>query len=47
MLDTYDFNGEVWLCHSFQDQFYDFITFGDLLPAPPMASFVPPNVSIY
>ncbi|KAL2335415.1 hypothetical protein Fmac_016628 [Flemingia macrophylla] len=27
MLDTYDFDGEVWLCHSFQGQCYDFTAF--------------------
>ncbi|BAU01380.1 PI-PLC X domain-containing protein [Vigna angularis] len=27
MLDTYDFNGAVWLCHSFQGQCYDFTAF--------------------
>ncbi|KAG5082187.1 hypothetical protein JHK84_052225 [Glycine max] len=27
MLDTYDFRGDVWLCHSFQGQCYDFTAF--------------------
>jgi len=27
MLDTYDFDGKVWLCHSFQGQCYDFTAF--------------------
>lgn len=27
MLDTYDFDGEVWLCHSFRGQCYDFTAF--------------------
>ncbi|KAL3719308.1 hypothetical protein ACJRO7_004289 [Eucalyptus globulus] len=27
MLDTYDFEGDVWLCHSFEDQCYDFTAF--------------------
>eukprot|EP00258_Populus_trichocarpa_P020680 XP_024436699.1 PI-PLC X domain-containing protein At5g67130 isoform X2 [Populus trichocarpa] len=28
MLDTYDFRGDVWLCHSFKGQCYDFTAFG-------------------
>ncbi|KAJ6894651.1 PI-PLC X domain-containing protein [Populus alba x Populus x berolinensis] len=28
MLDTYDFHGDVWLCHSFKGQCYDFTAFG-------------------
>lgn len=27
MLDTYDFEGDVWLCHSFKGQCYDFTAF--------------------
>ncbi|KAK7381228.1 hypothetical protein VNO78_33759 [Psophocarpus tetragonolobus] len=27
MLDTYDFEGDVWLCHSFQGHCYDFTAF--------------------
>ncbi|KAE9619967.1 putative PLC-like phosphodiesterase, TIM beta/alpha-barrel domain-containing protein [Lupinus albus] len=27
MLDTYDFDGDVWLCHSFQGQCHDFTAF--------------------
>ncbi|KAH8494659.1 hypothetical protein H0E87_021160 [Populus deltoides] len=28
MLDTYDFRGDVWLCHSFKGKCYDFTAFG-------------------
>ncbi|KAJ4849036.1 hypothetical protein Tsubulata_038065 [Turnera subulata] len=28
MLDTYDFRGDVWLCHSFKGQCYDYTAFG-------------------
>ncbi|CAK7335341.1 unnamed protein product [Dovyalis caffra] len=28
MLDTYDFRGDVWLCHSFQGQCHDYTAFG-------------------
>ncbi|WCJ25541.1 PLC-like phosphodiesterases superfamily protein [Euphorbia peplus] len=28
MLDTYDFRGDVWLCHSFKGNCYDFTAFG-------------------
>ncbi|KAE9595269.1 putative PLC-like phosphodiesterase, TIM beta/alpha-barrel domain-containing protein [Lupinus albus] len=28
MLDTYDFNGDVWLCHSFGGECHDFTAFG-------------------
>ncbi|KAK9271491.1 hypothetical protein L1049_001850 [Liquidambar formosana] len=28
MLDTYDFKGDVWLCHSFGGQCYDYTAFG-------------------
>jgi len=27
MLDTYDFDGDVWLCHSFQGHCHDFTAF--------------------
>lgn len=27
MLDTYDFNGDVWLCHSFEGQCHDITAF--------------------
>ncbi|CAJ1947164.1 unnamed protein product [Sphenostylis stenocarpa] len=33
MLDTYDFDGEVWLCHSFQGQCYDFTAFEPAIDA--------------
>ncbi|KAJ1381965.1 PLC-like phosphodiesterase, TIM beta/alpha-barrel domain superfamily [Sesbania bispinosa] len=28
MLDTYDFDGDVWLCHSFNGQCHDYTAFG-------------------
>ncbi|XWS30879.1 hypothetical protein CRYUN_Cryun23aG0028800 [Craigia yunnanensis] len=28
MLDTYDFDGDVWMCHSFGGKCYDFTAFG-------------------
>ncbi|KDP24289.1 hypothetical protein JCGZ_25585 [Jatropha curcas] len=28
MLDTYDFRGDVWLCHSFKGQCHDYTAFG-------------------
>ncbi|KAK9277533.1 hypothetical protein L1049_007077 [Liquidambar formosana] len=28
MLDTYDFDGDVWLCHSFKGKCHDFTAFG-------------------
>ncbi|KAF2313694.1 hypothetical protein GH714_012758 [Hevea brasiliensis] len=28
MLDTYDFRGDVWLCHSFKGHCYDYTAFG-------------------
>ncbi|KAJ6369843.1 hypothetical protein OIU76_028154 [Salix suchowensis] len=28
MIDTYDFRGDVWLCHSFKGQCYDYTAFG-------------------
>jgi len=27
MLDTYDFEGDVWLCHSFEGQCHDITAF--------------------
>ena len=27
MLDTYDFDGDVWLCHSFKGQCHDYTAF--------------------
>lgn len=27
MLDTYDFEGDIWLCHSFGGQCYDYTKF--------------------
>ncbi len=27
MLDTYDFKDDIWLCHSFKGQCYDFTAF--------------------
>ncbi|XP_052195231.1 PI-PLC X domain-containing protein At5g67130-like [Diospyros lotus] len=31
MLDTYDFNGDVWLCHSFWGRCHDYTAFGPAL----------------
>lgn len=27
MLDMYDFNGDIWLCHSFRGQCFNFTAF--------------------
>jgi hypothetical protein len=39
MLDTYDFQGDVWLCHSSGGQCYDFTAFVCAL-GPPLKSFM-------
>jgi len=41
MLDTYDFDGDVWLCHSFRGHCHDFTAFVCKNHLPASISFRP------